>query len=335
MRDIHNKFQTQSQSEKTIYNSEFAVFGIIFIVYFLIQSLFFNYMFRPDENKVIDYLTLLTSTNVTPPIEFIIRSGLFAFNICLFWVLYLTHLIERQTARLALIWPLTPFLFAKIYWEFFVFPLCLIKLNTTPKTDIGLILFFTLLYYIIGEGNIIILILFRSMILTQKLGYPYLAPFGFMAFSFCIDLLLKNAMAQHIPFIGYQLLRFDWIRTIVNPEYSIFETIAIFLVSMHFFTTHTAFWQIDALFSILILCLIFSSTLNRRPDKQAWLALLALLACIVGFTTITHGFQNARYYFFFLPILSLFINRNTFHYLIYLGVLHIGLKCLEPVFLLL
>ena len=51
-----------------------------------------------------------------------IKLLILSLSIFIVCTLYSINLIERRTLYFALIWPLTIFLFSKLYWEFYVYP---------------------------------------------------------------------------------------------------------------------------------------------------------------------------------------------------------------------
>ena len=116
----------------------------------------------------------------------------------------------------------------------------------------------------------------------------------------------------------------------VNPEYSIPETVAVFGSSMHFFTKHTGLWWIDFIFSVLVLGVLFSFREVRRRAWEHRHAGLAVGAVILMFTEVTHAFQNARYYYFFLPFLAAITPQAALFPVAALGVLHVLAKMAEP-----
>ena len=123
---------------------------------------------RPDEYKAIDVFTkALIGQCPGMGTEIFIRLVLASFNLLLVLVLHHLGLITRHVAVFCLIWPMTLFLFSKIYWEFFVFPLCLIRYDLRPRSEALLIAVLVALSWVTGEGIVIVLALFRTVLFGQ------------------------------------------------------------------------------------------------------------------------------------------------------------------------
>ncbi len=306
-------------------------FIVIYITYFVIQAIFFNSNFRPDELKAINFFANFINVETDLRGEFLIRLTLFSLNSILVFILFNVGLINNKTISLALIWPLTAFLFSKIYWEFYYFPLCLLSLTKTKKTDSIIIVVLLGLFAITGEDNLLVLLTFRAVILAQKYGFKKLAPLIFLTSCFIISWLIDAGFTRKIPIFGQELTRFGWTRDIVNPEYSITETIAVFLSSMHFFTMHGNLWQVDLFFTVIVLIIIALSVIKYKIFKEEVYFALTFVCILIGFSTITHVFQNARYYYFIIPIIAMLIDRKAYLYILFLGLIHVSVKCVEVI----
>lgn len=306
-----------------------VVFGLcVSIILFALSSYFFGYEYRPDETKALTLFLAFFGSNTTRD-EFFVRIILYLFNISLTFVLFSIKWIDRRTLVLALIWPLTVFLFSKIYWEFYVFPFALLRIDRDKWFDLIVIAILSSMYLLFREGNIILMIAFRLVIFTQKIGYGYLSPIAFSLAGILGGIAVEQGTFASAPLVGQQISRFSWTREVANPDYSIIESITVFFSSFHFFTQHYLEWWIDFLFSSLVLAYVVFICMRRGMPERFLLSALAIAAVFIGFTELTHAFQNARYYFFFIPVLASLISSRDIVPLSIIGVLHVVLKGVE------
>lgn len=296
---------------------------LLTLLSFVLQTSYFTSEYRPDEwrSAHVFLTTLAGSTGLAA--EFWTRAMLLIFNLVFVAMLWSGRFITRETLILALIWPLTLFLFSKIYWEFYVFPLCLVRPDLRRIPEVCLISFLAALYWATGEANLIVLLVWRGILILQKLGRRWSAPIAIILAGLALDQLIQSGGTAQIPIIGDALARFTWTREIVNPEYSIFETAAVFFTSFHFFSLHDGVYWINAAFSALVILIIVWSPSFWTSAKRHAPLVLAFFAVLIFFTSITHAFQNARYYFFFLPVLASLVPQNRFLVLAVIGPLHV------------
>lgn len=296
---------------------------LLTLLSFVLQSSYFTSEFRPDEwrSAHVFLTTLAGSTGLAA--EFWTRALLLIFNLGCVAALWSARLISRGTLILALIWPLTLFLFSKIYWEFYVFPLCLVRPDLRRIPEVLFIGFLFALYWVTGEANLIVILVWRGVLLLQKLGRRWSGPLALIFAGLALDQMMQSGRAEQIPLIGEALARFTWTRDIVNPEYSIVETAAVFFTSFHFFSLHDGVYWINAAFSTLVILTITWSVSFWTGARRHADLILAFLAVVIFFTSITHAFQNARYYFFFLPVLAALVPQNRLLLLAVIGPLHV------------
>ncbi|WP_152965386.1 hypothetical protein [Cobetia sp. UCD-24C] len=303
---------------------------IISVVYFTLEAYLFPTQFRPDEQKARDFFSLLiVGRSFDIEAEPIIRLVLFSFNIIIVAFLFCLKLIDKRTMLLGASWPLTIFMFSKIYWEFYVFPLYLIKINTTLREEYFVLVAIAVLYAFTSEANLLVFLAFRCVLFAQKIGLKLIAPLGFIALGAIISLSFESGLHKYVPFIGSELERFAWTREVANPEYSVFETIAVFLSSMHFFTLHTGLWWIDLIFTLTIISVVVLKSPLSITKFTAQPEILAFISVLLTMTEITHVFQNARYYLFFIPVMALMVSEKTIGILAWIGLLHVILKSFE------
>lgn len=260
------------------------------------------------------------------------RILIFFLNICIAIFLIYLRLIDRTTLFLFLVWPLGPYFFTKLHGEFYVYPLSLITPVLTVRREALVIAALAALFAITREGNLVILLFYRLCLLASATQYRKLCIAALIAAAVIGDHLLATSFNTGIGLIDHEIDRFNWTRNFENPEYSILETIMIIAAGFHFFTIHTAFWQIDAVFTILVIFLILS-----YPEGQAALArnsylLLLVAAVIFFFTNITHSFQDSRYYFFFLPVIARMVPPRAIPFLMLFGFFHVVFKISEVIY---
>ncbi len=318
-----------SQSNETF--TKFLAFAIpisIFHVFF--QAFAFNSQLRPDEYKALETFAefFFATDSLTTESEFALRLFLTSINLVVLFILRKLNLIDIQTVILTFVWPFSWFLMGKIYWEWFVFPFMLIRIDLPRPIEFCVIAFLTLLLVLTGESNLILLIAFR-ILLFMRGKLRVLACATMVLAAVVIDLSFSADFVGSIPFFGEHLIRFDWTRSVANPEYSILETAAVFISSIHFFTLHNLLWGIDMAFSLVLIAIIAFDRESRRNAMEQRLALLTFISVLLSASFITHCFQNARYYFFYIPVLSQIFKPRQIVALGLLGVLHVLIKSIE------
>ncbi|THH35432.1 hypothetical protein E4Z66_16615 [Aliishimia ponticola] len=306
-----------------------AALTLLVLASFLLQTFLFTTDFRPDEWRAIHvFLERITGFDTFED-EIWVRTCLTLFNLVVVLALHAVRLIDDRTVLLALVWPLALFLFSKIYWEFFVFPLCLIRFDLPRKQEALVLAVLVGLLAVTGEGNLGVLVIWRAVLLAQKFGFKRAAPAFLIVAGLALDVMLSTGIARSIPLIGSELSRFSWTRDIVNPEYSLIETAAVFVSSFHFFSLHNGAYWIDALFSLLVLAVIFNAKDAWWNLKDHAWTLITFVSVVFFFTSVTHAFQNARYYFFFLPLLAAITPPRKLLALGVVGILHVGFRGLS------
>ncbi len=306
-----------------------GVVVLVALAHSVIQAVFFPAPLRPDEWRAMAaFADALFGGDMSAPAEFFLRQLLMLANLVGLLLLYRLRLIDGRVIVFALVWPMTIFLMTRIYWDAWIFLLCLVRTDLAPRREALLLTVLLGLVALTGEGNLIVLLVFRGIVLAQRLGRPVLAPLGFAGVCIGLSWALSSGVAGEIPGFGDLARRFRWTREVANPEYSVVETVGVLLSSLHFFTLHTARWWIDAGFSIVALGAILSSAEARERLWARRHVALAIACVIAGFTELTHVFQNARYYFFVVPLLAAITPSRLVAPLAGLGILHVLLKVL-------
>ncbi|MFK7875490.1 MAG: hypothetical protein AB8B71_06885 [Paracoccaceae bacterium] len=302
---------------------------LLALISFIVQVTVFTTEYRPDEWRALPTFLMKITGSIGLTEELWVRVCLILFNAACVTALYVMRLITRDTLWLALVWPLTLFLFSKIYWEFFVFPLCLVRVDLCRRDEALFIVALISLLLVSGEANLGVILLWRSVLMLQKCGLKWVAPLGLILVGLAIDWVMAAGYSAQIPLIGSEIARFSWTRDVVNPEYSILETAAVFFASFHFFSLHSGAYWIDALFSLLVLALIFNRIETWDAVREHAATLIAFASVVLFFTSITHAFQNARYYFFFMPVLATLVPRDRLVPIAALGIFHVALRGLS------
>ncbi|WP_143023991.1 hypothetical protein [Maricaulis salignorans] len=309
----------------------FIVTALCLLIQIALQTTFIVTDLRPDEYKYIGaFNEFFFGTDAAGQVSTaLVRLILLSICVVLSLVFYRLGLIDKNTLVLALVWPMTTFLFSRIHIEFLVFPFCLMALNARIWVDVAVILVLVGLGLFLRENNFFVIAIFRSIIVAQKVRFTWLAPSVFLAFAVSLNHLLNMGIAQRIPLLGPELQRFNWTRTVVNPEYNPLETLVVFFSSMHFFTRHDLAWYVDAVFTAMVLAVLAADPESRRRLFKVRHYVFAFAVTLIGMGEITHAFQNARYYFFFIPLLAVMLTRRNFIAIALLGLAHTAIKSVE------
>mgnify|MGYP000508543641 CR=1 FL=1 len=232
-----------------------------------------------------------------------LRSQMVLFTVCQLLLLHAFGLIERPTLITYLALPMAAYLATKVKVEFALFPLAIISLDIGWKREILVIAGIAILSQWLGENNGYVIVAFRVLYLAINTIRPTLVIILSAAAVIILADQNINLVARYIP----QVAVYEWTREIVNPEYSIIETLIVFLSSMVLSINPSADFPVGLPFTLLILNLTFGKEMLRKRNLLRWVntpGFQAGVLIVLLFTSITHAFQNARYYFFYLPLLS-------------------------------
>ena len=248
---------------------------------------------------------------------FFISFILILSSLVLIFILFSLRLIHKNVLYIYLIFPYSAYLMVKVKLEFFVIILTLIKLDMSIKNHILVILFLSILMVIFRENNLLILIAFRvSYILMSKINYKVVFS-GALLFALSIDYFF-DLVTTIVP----QFKIFLWTRDTVNPEYSIIETVAVFVSSFHLSMNPAIDWPYHMMFSFPLGVFLTFKLIKKYAivDKKA---LFSFVAVNLFFTSLTHAYQNARYYFFYIHLLPfLIVTKKEFVGLLLWGWVH-------------
>lgn len=252
---------------------------------------------------------------VDPSNEIYLRFLLLFLTLCELFLLFLVRLIPKENLGIYLVWPLGAFLATRAKIEFFVFPFTLISLDLKWWQELLVITLLISFFMYTSERNILLVVAFRVTYLLVK-NYGTLKFWGFVLL-FVVFLLDYgfNLFAPYVPlFRG-----FVWTRDVANPEYSIIESIMVFLSSYHLAISPPIAWPMHLAVGLLVLVLVVRDRF-ALCDKRA---MLAFAIVFFAATSLTHAFQKAGYYFFYLvPFFAPYL-VNRFFLLLTLGWFHI------------
>jgi hypothetical protein len=214
------------------------------------------------------------------------------------FILFYFNLIEKRILLIYLLTPFGAYLAVKLKMEFIVVVFSLVRIDLSTKYNLLFILFLAILMILLRENNFIILIFFRICLIFYK---KFNGKFLFLLTI--IFSVLLNYLFTYLTTIIPLFSRFEWTRDIVNPEYSIVETIGVFISSYHLSFNASIDWKMHLLFSFPLFFYFFLKFVTTYK-KQNFNLLFAILGTVLVFTNLTHAFQNARYYFFYIHMLK-------------------------------
>ena len=269
---------------------------------------------------------------------FLARNELSYDTVRILWVplllagilaLHRARWIDFNTTLLAMVWPIFILMGERPHPEFFVFPLSLIRIDRNVKFDCVVLAFLAGLFIVTGENNLMMLLNFRLLVVLYKkvqLKTLIIICFAELVIAVIADQNFGYFLSQVPGFAYSSFARFNYLRNVVNPDFSIPETIAIFATSFHFFTVHSALWWIDAIFTVAIVSYLLYVKAHQRVS---WPMVICFVTVWISAALVSHGFQASRYYMFFLPILAAAILPRHIFMLAFLAWAHVLAKTLE------
>ncbi|MCV3273944.1 hypothetical protein [Roseobacter sinensis] len=238
-----------------------------------------------------------------PANQIALRVSMAAASSLLLVALILLRLVEHRVVVTYLALPVSAYLATKIRIEFIFFPLALISTRLGWKKEMLVLAALLALSLGLDERNGLILVVYRVGVFLFRTFRPHTV-FIFLAVAVIVWIDLNiELLFPYIP----RLAVYNWTREVVNPEFSHLETLIVFTSSMTmslqppldfmFGFTYTAF-LLFATFGWQLFTLRFYVDALRQPEFRAG------FLTILFFTSLTHAFQNARYYFFYVPMIS-------------------------------
>jgi len=303
-------------------NSAFSISLVFFVFYVIAFSLVFDADVRGmgDALRGIDQFKNFYNNflNIDLNSQFQSRIVLAVVAFGLFIVLVAAGLIRKWSAAFFLAWPYSAYLITKIKLEFFVFPLMMIRVDTSKKQEFSVLAILTFAYVVTSENNILVLVFYRLMqrVFTALEGSKKILFFiAVVAFSLLIDFSIERFFVFFPDLAVYNHTRNE-----ANPDYSILETVFIFYSSMNLSVWFQTDWVVHFFFMLLI---SFFFVLEREKLKKILFdaRFYALMSTVIFFTSVTHAFQNSRYYYFFLDQVS-DVGKKYFLVITLLGFAH-------------
>lgn len=207
-------------------------------------------------------------------------------------ILFMLKLLPKEHLGIYLVWPLSAYLATRVKVEFFLYPFTLIRLDLNFWQEALLIFALLSLFAITSENNVLLVVAFRlTWIVVRSFGSIKFWLFVMIASGLLLDLGF-NILSSYIPIFK----AYNWTRVVANPDYNIIESIAIFLSTYHLAINPPSAWPLHMLMGLLLLLIVVR-------DKFKSCDMRALLAVGIVFfvaTSLTHAFQKAGYYYFFL-----------------------------------
>lgn len=283
--------------------------------------------FRADEfktsNLFFDFFGLDSGKAAEIVIRIILIFALLASSLMLRYF----ALIRTDAIVVALLLPQYWLSITKFYFDIFAFFAVLIRYDLKMWQHLLIMSLLTIIYFFTGEGNLLVALTWRLFLLIPLSRTPLI---------WIVSAIIALPLADFILFsilgpIGFSDVvdRFLWTRDIANPEYNIAETALVFITSSHLYTLHTSsLIVLDGVFGLAFF-IILVVVLYRSWTAEQTNILLKLLILILLFTEVTHAFQNARYYFYFIPLIAFGLTRLMIFSLAGLGVVHVLFKAAE------
>lgn len=285
---------------------------IIAVFVFVANAVFYIALFDPKIQGYVDaergwrqfnHFLANGSNYWGPENQIELRVYMVLFTLLELLALSILGLIEKRVLITYLALPASAYLATKLKVEFAFFPLALISLNVPLKREVPIFLGIVLFSIWIGENNGYIILFYR--LLARMLRW-YRPPLYLVLLMLAAPLIADANMSTLVQFIP-KLNAYSYTRDIVNPEYTVFETFAVFLASMTVGANAYIDYFVGFLGSFFVLWLAFGKQVLKRSAWRAWIrspGFQAWLITILTFTALTHAFQAARYYFFYLPVFT-------------------------------
>ena len=235
--------------------------------------------------------------------QVILRILMAMTTVCIVMGLVFAGLIERATLVTYLALPFSAYLATKIKVEFIFFPFALISTNLGWKKETLVISILLALSYATSENNGYIIIVFRIGVIFFQTFRPRV----YMVFLAAGAIVFLDANFKYVTTLFPNFAVYSWTRDIVNPEFSHLETVIVFLSSMVMSIQPQMDFMFGLTYAVFLLFATYGWSVFRpnsyvKAFNQAEVRSGFLTTLL--FTSLTHAFQNARYFFFYLPILA-------------------------------
>ena len=246
--------------------------------------------------------------------EYILRLIVLGATCVELTMLFLLKLVKKEALQVYLIWPYSAWLAVRVKIDFLVYPVCAIRTDIGKKANILLVVLLLSIAVLTKESNFLVVALFRAaLVVVMEAKRPLILLVLGSAFCVLIDNLYVY-LANAIPIIR----RFAYTRDIVNPEYSVVESIGVFIASSHLSINPTYGWMLHILFGLALLLVVY-----RYRSLVDLHVMTAVFLVYFAATSVTHAFQNASYYYFYLTGLLVPIVLKHFYFFIWLSAFHV------------
>lgn len=243
------------------------------------------------------------------------RLMLFLISFGLIWGLYSVRLITPSTLGLYFMWPYAAYLATRMKVEFLVFPFYMIRTDLKAWQEALLIIAMMIMGELVGERNFQLFAIFRVILLIyDRVKSPKVFLIGLVITCVMIELSF-DVLAT----VNSTIQRFNYTRTVANPEYNVIESIAVFVSSQHLSINPPKGWMIHLPFGMLITVLSAREILRSMDRRAAY----SSMATYFLMTSLTHAFQKASYYLFFLPAFYVGVYKKQFAMLCVVSWMHV------------
>lgn len=288
----------------------------ISMLFFLAMGIFFAFGFDANVRGLGDASvavatfesSFLSFMDISLEHEFTSRLTLLGMSMVEMLLLIHLKLVRQNVAITYFIWPFSAFLATKIKFEFFVFPLAMVRTDFHWIAE-GFIIFGLLALFVFsGEGNVAVILLYRMILLFLRMRHKFNKVHFLLlvACAFATDYLF-TALSSLFPFVA----RFTWTRDFVNSDYSIIETAAVFFASFFLGVHPQSDFLIGWFFGSLIVFYVYGYHKRALMELFQDHRFYALVITIVLLSSITHAFQSARYYYVYPTLIAAYFLRST------------------------
>lgn len=312
--------------------NKIALLSFAFLV-FTVNCIAFSKFFNADRqgyidtqrgidqyNKLRQHAGLQGDLNVNdlPVIRF---SQVFVTSVVLIALVF-SNATSLDAMTLYLVWPYSAFLATKIKQEFILFPLAFISLRDTLRGELIVAGGIGLASYLAGENNGIIIVIFRLLafgLVRMSRDTAFLLTVAGIASAVLADWYFESVIGLLEP-----IAKYAHTRDTVNPEYSIVESAGVLLTTMHLGINPPTDYIFHLPFSAcaLLLAGLGFRDLDESEKTVCLQSLMAFTIVFLTFTSVTHAFQNTRYYYFLLPVIFPRFGSRLFIGLLSISVLH-------------
>ena len=236
--------------------------------------------------------------------------------------LFFTNGITVEGLALYLVWPYSAFLATKLKQEFILFPLAFISLRSNLRSELLVSGGIGLVSYLASENNGVIIVAFRllffAMVRLTHVRAVLLMTVG-IAVSILVDLYFDWVSGLLVA-----VAKYSHTRNTVNLEYSIAESVGILLTTLHLGINPPTDYWFNLPFSAcaLLLAWVGFRDLNSTERFLWFRSLMAFVVVYLACTSVTHAFQNTRYYYFLLPAMFPRFEGRLFVGLLSISLLH-------------